>query len=279
MPIEAIAAALLSALIHASWNAMLKSGTDRLIDLGLMAIGGVLFGLVLLVFFGAPPAAAWPYIALSCAIHYVYWMALYRGYAAGDMSHVYTIARGSAPALVTFGAIFAAQEIPSPQIALAIALVSLGIFAVGFNPQAPPKATGWAALTGISIAAYSLTDALGTRISGDVLQYKSWGTIGTFLPILMVVLVRRGPVNFVAAGKGRWARGLFAGAISSAGFALVLWAQMRAPIGPVTALRELSVVFGAAIAAIVLKEAVTSRRWAGALLVAAGALMIGFAAA
>ncbi len=277
MPIEAIAAALLSALIHASWNAMLKSGRDRLIDLGQMAIGGVLFGLALLVFFGAPPPQAWPYIALSCAIHYVYWMALYRGYAAGDMSHVYTIARGSAPALVTIGAMFAAQEIPTPQIAIGIALVSLGIFAVGFNARAPLNATGWAALTGISIAAYSLTDALGTRIAGDVLEYKSWGTIGTFLPILIFVLLRRGPSQFIAAGQGRWARGLFAGAISSAGFALVLWAQMRAPIGPVTALRELSVVFGAVIAALILKESVSPRRWFGAVAVAAGALMIGFA--
>jgi drug/metabolite transporter (DMT)-like permease len=172
---------------------------------------------------------------------------------------------------------FAAHEIPTPQIAIGIALISVGIFAVGFNRNAPLNATAWAGLTGISIAAYSLVDALGTRIAGDVLEYKSWGMIGTFLPLLVFVVARRGPKQFFKAGKGRWARGMFAGAISSAGFALVLWAQMRAPIGPITALRELSVVFGAVIAALILKEAVSPRRWLGAVAVAAGALMIGFA--
>jgi drug/metabolite transporter (DMT)-like permease len=241
-----------------------------------MAMGGVLFGLVLLIAIGSPIAAAWPYIAASSIIHLVYWTALYRGYSTGDMSHVYTIARGSAPMLVTVAAIPFAQEVPTPQAAVGIALISLGVFAIGVSPKAPVKATGWAALTGISIAAYSLIDALGVRIAGDVLAYKSWGMIGTFLPILFFVLVRRTPAGFLEAGQGRWARGLFAGVISSAGFAIVLWAQMRAPIGPVTALRELSVAFGAAIAAVVLKEMVTPRRWTGAIMVAAGAMLIGF---
>lgn len=277
MPPEAIAAALLSALIHAGWNAALKaSAGDRLVDLGQMAVGGVVFGLALWWFFGTPAMAAWPYILGSCAIHFVYWTALLRGYAAGDMSHVYTIARGSAPALVTIGAVIVAHEIPGPPVALGVLLVSIGVFAVGVSLNAPWRATAWALVTGVAIASYSLVDALGARVAGDVLAYKSWGTLATFAPILAFVVLRRGPKQFAALGQGRWTRGLIAGALSSAGFALVLWAQMRAPIGPITALRETSVVFGAAIAAVMLKEAVTTRRWAGAALVAAGALLIGF---
>jgi drug/metabolite transporter (DMT)-like permease len=277
VPPEAIAAALLSALIHAGWNAALKgSNGDRVVDLGQMAIGGVLFGAVLWAFFGTPAAASWPYILASSLIHLVYWTALLRGYGAGDMSHVYTIARGSAPALVTIGAVLAVGEIPSAPVAAGVLLVSLGVFAVGVSLHAPWRATAWAMLTGVAIAAYSLVDALGARVSGDVLAYKSWGSIATFAPILLFIALRRGPARFIAAGRGRWVRGALAGALSIAGFTLVLWAQMRAPIGPITALRETSVVFGAAIAGVALKETVTTRRWVGAALVVLGALLIGF---
>jgi drug/metabolite transporter (DMT)-like permease len=279
MPPEAIAAALFSALIHAGWNALLKAGQDRLVDMGVMGVGGCLFGLAIVAVAGPPAAGAWPFLAVSSVVHLIYWTALSRGYAAGDMSHVYTIARGSAPALVTIAAIFTARELPGPLAGAGIAIVSLGIMAVGVNPQAPLRATAWALLTGASIATYSLVDALGARVSEDALTYIGWSSLGTFIPITLFAVARRGPSRFLAAAQGRWLQGMSAGALSNAGFGIVLWAQMRAPIGYVTALRETSVVFGAAIAALLLKERVTPRRWAGALAVAVGALMIGFARA
>lgn len=277
MPPEAIAAALLSAMIHAGWNAALKAGEDRLVEMVVMGAGGCLFGLGLWAAFGAPPLAALPYLAISSLVHIVYWTALSRGYAAGDMSHVYTIARGIAPALVTLAAIVVAHETPTPMAAIGVALVSVGIMLVGVNPSAPLNATAWALLTGAAIATYSLVDALGARVAGSAWSYKAWGSLGVFIPIMLFGFLRRGPQRFAAAARGRWMRGMTAGALSNAGFAIVLWAQMRAPIGNVTALRETSVVFGAAIAAIVLKEAVTTRRWLGAIVVALGAVLIGFA--
>ncbi|MBU6374152.1 MAG: EamA family transporter [Alphaproteobacteria bacterium] len=277
MPPEAIAAALLSALIHAGWNAALKAGRDRLVDIGQMAAGGCLFGLVMVAFVGAPPAAAWPYLAVSSVVHVLYWTALARGYAAGDMSHVYTIARGSAPALVTLAAIGAAGETPALVTAVGVATVSLGIMAVGVSPKAPPRATLWALITGASIATYSLVDALGARVAGDAAVYIAWSSLGTFLPMLIYVPLRRGPRAFLEAARGRWMCGMIAGALSNIGFGIILWAQMRAPIGPITALRETSVVFGAIIAALVLKETVAPRRWLGVVLVVAGAAAIGVA--
>jgi drug/metabolite transporter (DMT)-like permease len=277
IPLSALAATLLSALIHAGWNLALKgSAGDRLVDVAIMGIGGSLFGLVLIALFGAPVSAAWPYILASSAVHLVYWTALTKGYGAGDMSHVYTIARGIAPALVTVAAVVFASEVPGWGQGLGVLAISAGVMLVGVNRHAPVAATGWALLTGAAIAVYSLVDALGVRINDDVFSYKGWGAIFTFLPISLFMLFRRGPAGFMAAANGRWRRGLFAGAISSAGFMLVLWAQMRAPIGPITALRETSVLFGAALAALLLKEAVTPRRWAGALVVCAGAVLIGF---
>lgn len=276
IPLSALAATLLSALIHAGWNLALKgSAGDRLVDVALMGVGGTCFGVVLIGLFGAPVPAAWPFILASSAIHLVYWSALTRGYAAGDMSHVYTVARGIAPALVTIGAVLAAGEVPGWAQALGVAAISVGVMLVGVSPRAPINATFWALLTGAAIAGYSLVDAIGVRLNGDVFSYKGWGAVFTFLPISLFVLARRGAAGFAAAAHGRWRRGLLAGAISSAGFMLVLWAQMRAPIGPITALRETSVLFGAALAALLLKERVGARRWAGAVVVCAGAVLIG----
>ena len=193
------------------------------------------------------------------------------------MSHVYTIARGIAPALVTAGAVLAAGELPSLPAGLGIAAISAGVLLVGVSRHAPLPATLWALLTGCAIAGYSLVDALGVRANGDVFSYKGWGAVFTFLPVSLFIIARRGAAGFMAAAAGRWRPGLLAGAVSSAGFMLVLWAQMRAPIGPITALRETSVIFGAGLAALLLKEQVTPRRWAGALVVCAGAALIGLA--
>jgi drug/metabolite transporter (DMT)-like permease len=173
--------------------------------------------------------------------------------------------------------VFLAAEVPGIGPALGVAAISVGVMLVGVNRQAPVAATGWALLTGAAIAGYSLVDAIGVRLNGDVFSYKGWGAVFTFLPISLFVFVRRGRAEFMAAAAGRWRRGMAAGAVSSAGFMLVLWAQMRAPIGPITALRETSVLFGAALAALLLKEQVTLRRWAGAMVVCAGAMLIGFA--
>lgn len=277
IPLSALAATLLSAFLHAGWNLFLKgSAGDRMVDLALLGLGGSLFGGVLIALFGAPVPGAWPFILASSAIHLVYWTALTRGYAAGDMSHVYTIARGIAPALVTAGAVLAAAEVPAPAPLLGVAAISAGVLLVGVNRTAPLPATLWALLTGCAIAGYSLVDALGVRVNGDVFSYKGLGAVFTFLPISLFVIAGRGPQGFAAAARGRWGRGMAAGVISSAGFMLVLWAQMRAPIGPITALRETSVIFGAGLAAILLKEQVTARRWAGAAVVCAGAMLIGF---
>ena len=277
IPASALAATLLSALLHAGWNLFLKgSGGDRMVDLALLGLGGSLFGGVLILLFGPPVAAAWPHILASSGLHLVYWTALMRGYAAGDMSHVYTIARGIAPGLVTLGAVAVAGEVPGPGQAAGIAAISAGVMLVGVNRAAPLPATLWALLTGCCIASYSLVDALGVRVNGDVFSYKGWGAVFTFLPISLVVIARRGLPGFAAQASGRWGRGMAAGAISSAGFMLVLWAQTQASIGPITALRETSVLFGAALAALLLKEKVTPRRWAGATVVCAGAMLIGF---
>jgi drug/metabolite transporter (DMT)-like permease len=277
MPPLAIGAALASALIHASWNAALKGGTDRVTDSFLVAVGGLLTGMVLIAGFGAPPREAWGYLALSVGIHLAYWFTLFKGYDSGDLSHVYTLSRGTAPLLVALGAAVTANEVPTMPKMAGIALVSVGVMLVGASPKAPLRATLWALAIGLCISGYSLFDALGARVTGDALQYLGWTTALMSIPMIGFALLRRGPRRlFADAAVAPW-RGVAIGVISFAGYGLVLWAQTFAPIAQVTALRETSVVFGALIAFLFLRERLDVRRWTGAAVVAAGAGLIAFA--
>jgi drug/metabolite transporter (DMT)-like permease len=276
MPPLAVAAALTSALIHASWNAALKGGTDRVTDSFLIAIGGLGAGLLIIVLLGAPPEAAWPYLGLTVCIHLAYWFCLFKGYDAGDMSHVYTLSRGMAPMLVAMGAAATADEIPPPLKLVGIAFVSLGVFTVGASPRAPLKATLWAGAIGLCIASYSLVDALGARATGNAVLFIGWSMTLMSMPMAAFAFWRRGVRRLLTdASVAPW-RGIGIGVISFAGYGLVLWAQTFAPIAQVTALRETSVVWGALIAFVFLRERLGLRRWLGAAIVAAGAGLIAF---
>jgi drug/metabolite transporter (DMT)-like permease len=276
MPPLAIGAALTSALIHASWNAALKGGRDRVTDSFLIAVGGLVVGVAIIAVMGAPRAEALPYLALSVAIHIVYWITLFKGYDAGDLSHIYTLSRGSAPLLVAIGAALFAHETPPPVKALGIALVSFGVLAVGASPRAPLRATLWALSTGICIASYSLVDALGARVAGNAVLYLGWTTGLMSIPMVAFAFWKRGARNLMtSAAIAPW-RGIGIGVISFAGYGLVLWAQTFAPIAQVTALRETSVVWGALIAFFFLREHLGARRWIGAAVVALGAGLIAF---
>lgn len=277
MPPLAIAAALTSALIHASWNAALKGGRgDRIADAFLIAVGGMLTWGVIALIFPPPVEAAWPYLLASVLIHLVYWYTLFNAYDAGDMSHIYTLSRGSAPLLVAIGAAVTVQEIPPPLKVLGVALVSIGVLCVGFSPRAPMKATLWALSIGLCIASYSLIDALGARVNGDALVYVAWTSGIMGVPMIAFAFWRRGR-GLLKDAAVQPLKGIFIGIISFAGYGLVLWAQTFAPIAQVTALRETSVVFGALIAFFFLREHLGARRWFGAIVVAAGAGLIAFA--
>ncbi len=277
MPELAIAAALTSALIHACWNALLKSSGDRLLDAALVAFGWFVLGGALVLYCGPPPPAAWPYVGATTLIHAVYWWALSRGYEAGDLSHVYTLSRGLAPLLVALGAAVLAAEVPRPGEAVGIAAVSAGVLCVGANRHAPLRATGWALLIAVCIGSYSLVDALGARVTGSALTYTGWMLFGASLPIGLFALAQRGPATLCRQALRDGRRGLAAGFVSGVGYGIVLYAQTLAPVAQVTALRETSVVFGVLIAWLFLRERLGLRRWAGALLVAAGAVAIGLA--
>ena len=270
----AVGAALLSALIHASWNALLKSGEDRVVDSALVALGWFLLGGAGIALGGPLPARAVPYVIATALIHCVYWTALTKAYDAGDLSHVYTLSRGLVPLLVAVAALIVVREMPQPGHVVGIALVSIGVCAVGASRHAPLPATLWASGIACTIAAYSLVDALGARSAGSAFVYSSWMLFASSLPLACLALGRRGGRTLLRTARSAWRRGILAGVVSGVGYGIVLFAQTRAPVAQVTALRETSVAFAAVIAWALLGEKLDARRWFGALTVACGALVI-----
>ncbi|KOV56123.1 membrane protein [Streptomyces sp. AS58] len=266
------AAVLAAAVTHAGWNAIAHRITDKLVGFTLISGGGLLIGLAAVPFV-AFPAAAWPYLFTSAAIHIVYYALLMRSFRLGDFGQAYPIARGTAPLVVTALAAVFAHEVPDGWAAAGIALSCAGLTGValwglrGRRPDWP--AIGAALATGATIAAYTLVDGLGVRASGSPLGYIAWlmALQGSLIPAYALYRWRAEAPRLLAP----FARlGLLGAAMSVAAYALVLWAQTEAELAPIAALRESSILVGAAIGAVVFKERFGLPRMA-----AAGLLVIG----
>ncbi len=266
-------AVLLAAVTHAGWNAIAHRITDKLAGFTLIAGGGALIGAALAPFVAFPAAGAWPYLLASGLVHVVYRLLLMRSFRLGDFGQVYPIARGTAPLLVAVLAAVVAHEVPDGRVAAGIAVSCAGLTGValwGLRGRRPDWAAIGAALaTGLSIAAYTVLDGLGVRASGTPLGYIAWLMLveGLVIPAY-AVWRRRGET--MAGLRPFAALGLLGAALSVAAYGLVLWAQTKAELAPVAALRESSILVGAAIGAVFFKE-----RFGAPRIAAAGLLVIG----
>ncbi len=181
MKIDPAVAALVlfAALMHASWNAIVKSDRDRLMSFGLVMLAGSLIAVPFLPFVAFPSAEAWPYLIGSIIVHNFYYFFLLRAYAHGDLSHVYPIARGLGPLLVAIFSGRLAGEYLSVAESAGVTLLSFGIASLAFSHGLPRNGAEWkpvlyAVGTGISIAGYTMCDGLGVRASGDAIGYIAW---------------------------------------------------------------------------------------------------------
>ncbi|MGW5613448.1 EamA family transporter [Streptomyces sp. NPDC003877] len=267
------AAVLLAAVTHAGWNALAHRITDKLAGFALISGGGLLIGLALAPFAAFPAAAAWPYLLGSAALHIAYYALLMKSFRLGDFGQAYPIARGTAPLVVTVLAALLADEVPDGRAAAGIAVSCAGLTGValwGLRGHRPDWAAIGAALaTGLTIAAYTVVDGLGVRASGASLGYIAWlmALQGAVLPAYALWRWRG---RTVAVLRPFAALGLLGAALSVAAYALVLWAQTRAALAPVAALRESSIIVGAAIGAVFFKE-----RFGAPRIAAAGLLVVG----
>ncbi|MER6783635.1 EamA family transporter [Streptomyces sp. NPDC000658] len=267
------AAVLVAAVTHAGWNAIAHRITDKLVGFTLIAGGGMLIGLVLASFAAFPAPGAWPYLLCSALLHIAYFALLMRSFRLGDFGQAYPLARGSAPLVVTALAAVFAHEAPDGWAAAGIALSCAGLTGValwGLRGHRPDWAAVGAALaTGLTIASYTVVDGLGVRASGSSLGYIAW-LMALQGVVILAYAVHRWRGRTAAVLRPHAALGLLGSALSVLAYALVLWAQTRAELAPIAALRESSVIVGAAIGALFFKE-----RFGAPRLAAAGLLVVG----
>ena len=267
---------LAAALLHASWNALVKSGGDPFVRLAVVNVVGGLCTVPLLFLVDLPASASWPYIFGSVVVHHAYYLALAYGYRFGDLSHVYPIARGIAPPLVACAAwVFAGESLGLLGL-LAILVISGGIVSLAFTDDGrlvALKPLAFGLLTGLTIAAYTLFDGLGGRAAGDVLGYIAWLFVIDAVPFSVLVACRYrrrlGP-----ALAACWRPATLGGALSVVAYGLVIWAMSLAPMAAVSALRETSVIIAALIGTRLLREPFGTRRVLAASLVAGGVILL-----
>ncbi|SPF78731.1 hypothetical protein ALP8811_02662 [Aliiroseovarius pelagivivens] len=267
---------LSAALLHATWNTIVKTAGDRTSTLGLVALGHVIPGLVMVTVLPFPSVESWPYLIASTVIHFGYFYMLGQAYKHGDLSVVYPIARGIVPALVSLWAMLFVGEILPAQAWYGIALIAVAIQISSW--AALRHGVGRAALffalgTGFCISGYSLVDGVGVRLSGDTLSYWAWHSV-LHIFIVGFIALRRG--NAIRALPRRtWMIGILGGIVSMTAYGLVLYAKNFAPLGAVSALRETSVIFAALIGFVFLGEGNWRRRLLAAVLMAGGVALIG----
>ena len=266
MSLEVTFAMLPATLAHASWNAMIKSSRDKLLDTTIVTLWSGIVAAPFLLVVTPPAPAAWPYIAGSVVIHVGYYVALVGVYRSGDLSHVYPIMRGLAPLIVSAFALVWLGEAPEPAVWLGVVLICAGVLSlglVGFRWREAGTATLWAFANAGIIAGYTLVDAAGVRASGSPAGYVLWmfALDGLPFPLMVLALKRRELVHYATR---HWACGLIGGTLSAATYGVALWAMTRASVAAVAALRETSVIFAALMGAWLLKEGHVGRRLAGA---------------
>lgn len=265
---------LAGALMHASWNLLVKrSGDARLATAGVYIAAAALASVVLP--FIAPPApVSWPYLAAATVTEVIYGAMLGAAYRVGDLSHAYPVMRGTAPLLVALGSAFFIGDHLTLASWAGVALVCLGIFCMILDARSrghSALATRLALLNAVVIATYTTIDAIGVRLCRQPAAYTLWLFMLVGIPWFAWMM---------AAGSRRReiARRLpllgIGGACSIGSYGLALWAMTRAPVAAVAAVRESSILFGVILGALVLKERVTRARALAACAIALGVYVI-----
>ena len=270
----ALALVLSAALLHALWNAVVKAGGDRAVALAAISFANFAVGAVVVVLAAAPARQCWPFIFASAMLHYGYFIFLYYAYRFGDLSQVYPVARGVAPALVAAGAYLSVGEALSAPALAGLSAISIGIVLLSFGGRARSdrRALAFALGTGAIIAAYSVVDGIGVRLSQSPFGYIGWLFLLEF-PIGVAVVGRRRRSRG-GLDRREFARGFAGGLMSVAAYGTVIYANSIAHMAAVSAVRESSVIFAALIGVVVFGERPWRQRIVSAAIVAGGVIAL-----
>lgn len=271
MSFGVFAAVLAAALVHAGWNVLVKGAADKLAMTISVAIGAGLVAAIIVPFLPLPAPESWPFLGVSVLLQSVYYLLIARAYRIADMSLAYPLMRGAAPAVVALFGFAVFGEMLSGGQCLAVGLISAGVIALALGAfrQQPLAIAGMitALCNAMVIAAYTLVDASGVRLSGSPIAYAL--LLAVLTGVVTVIMALAGGVR-PRLGVRTLGFGLVGGAATTLSYGVALWAMTRAPVAPVAALRETSIVFALVLSKLAFGEKVGGRRFAAALLVMAG---------
>ncbi len=277
---------LLAALMHATWNALVKRGEDNLATMVLVSIVASLVACsCLLAILPLPARASWSFIAPSLIAHLGYKICLLEAYRRGALSQAYPIARGGAALVVLAITAIMANEIINikwHEVA-AVLLIASSVISIAFlrgHAKMKTDAVIFALATACCIGAYSILDAQGARQAENPLSYVALLLTLDAIPITFFMLAqnyaseksqrrqRSSARRFLKRIIHRWRYGIIGGILSLLAYAIVVYAMTIYAIAPIIALRETSVVFATLIGWLFLREKGGKARIIPALLIA-----------
>ncbi|WP_436857234.1 EamA family transporter [Citrobacter tructae] len=265
---------LFAALLHASWNAIVKAGNDKLFAAIGVSGSAAIMALLCLPFAPQPSTTSIPFLAASTALQVIYTVLVARTYSVSDMSQTYPLMRGTAPLLVAIISVLFLGDSLSVMAWVGIAVICTAILGMAFNGRASSRqGIVLALINACFIAGYTLVDGTGVRLSETALGYTLWTFFLNGSCLLGWAMIARRPEALRYLGQ-HWKKGIFGGIATMGSYGLALWAMTLAPLAVVAALRETSILFGALIAWLLLKERVAGMRLIAAGGIAAGAILL-----
>ena len=267
---------LLAGLLHASWHSLVKSGGDQIANLAGMGLVASIVAIATIPFVPSLPLVVWPIIAVSVCLHVGYKTCLAFAYSKGELGQAFPLSRGAVPVFASVIAFATLGQLPTKFETVGIVLVSIGIVLLAME-RLRGSLNGAlllaAAGAGLSVAAYSVLDSYGTRLAGNWIAFTAWLVVLDCLLFLIVARWLRGEklLSVLFAMKGRIFASGFLGVIS---FSVFMWALSRSPVGPVTALRETSILFAIIIGVMLHHEQLSVRRLCAGAMMVAGVMTI-----
>ncbi len=275
MQFDVAALVLFAALLHATWNAIVKNGDNKMLDSSAIALGASIVSIAALPFVEAPGWHIWPYVIASTLIHFAYYQLIAAGYHHGGIALVYPLMRGTAPLLVAFVGIYFLGEPLQGGALLGIAIISGGVLIMALDARrGGPRAALYALANACVIATYTIVDGHGARIAHNPVSYTLWITVLPPIPLYIYAVLKRGRAEVLGHISNNWWRALVGGAGSVVAYSLALWAMTKAPVAMVAALRETSILFALLISIFIFREEATKWRYAAGLVIACGALVL-----
>lgn len=268
---------MLAALIHAGWNAAAKGSGDKLRFMVGLVLGHAPFAAGALLFVPLPAWDCWPYVVGGALLHLGYQLFLQQSYRHGDLTHVYPLARGTAPLITAaLSVLWLGEQLSAPAWA-GILIIAVGLMSLVCVRRADGlwdmRSAATALVTGCFTAGYSIVDGAGARIGGTALGFYAILSLLNAAAMAGLMVWRRPGIVGDAIRIGL-RPAMLAGGASFTAFALVIWAFTQAPIALVAALRETSVIFALLIGVLVLNEGLNIVKIFAATVTTSGALLV-----